>query len=218
MANPPFLNSPNLLGRVLNKIMEAQTPARFTQDFLATKLGFSSGSAKPIIPLFKRLGLLSNDGSPTDLYARFRNPSERGSAMAEAIRIGYRDLFERNDYANALPRDKLQDLIIQVTGLSKDNSIIRAIAGTFFALNDFADFDQKISNPAKEERRPDRSVPVLEDVTYHDRGPESRQSPQKEEAFSMSLGYTINLNLPESTNPDVFNAIFKALKENLLKR
>jgi hypothetical protein len=32
----------------------------------------------------------------------------------------------------------------------------------------------------------------------------------------LKLSYTINLNLPESTNPDVFNAIFRSLKENLL--
>jgi hypothetical protein len=30
------------------------------------------------------------------------------------------------------------------------------------------------------------------------------------------VGYTINLNLPETTSPEVFNAIFKSLKEHLL--
>ncbi len=34
----------------------------------------------------------------------------------------------------------------------------------------------------------------------------------------MNLSYTINLNLPETTNIAVFNAIFTAMKAQLLKR
>jgi len=33
----------------------------------------------------------------------------------------------------------------------------------------------------------------------------------------MQLGYTINLNLPATSEVAVFNAIFKSLKDNLLK-
>ena len=36
-------------------------------------------------------------------------------------------------------------------------------------------------------------------------------------ALGMNLGYTINLNLPATTDVAVFNAIFKSLKEYLLK-
>jgi hypothetical protein len=36
------------------------------------------------------------------------------------------------------------------------------------------------------------------------------------EEVGMNLSYTINLNLPPSPDPEVFNAIFKALKEHLL--
>ena len=33
----------------------------------------------------------------------------------------------------------------------------------------------------------------------------------------LKVGYTINLNLPETSDPEVFNAIFKSLRDNLLK-
>lgn len=33
----------------------------------------------------------------------------------------------------------------------------------------------------------------------------------------MNLGYTINLNLPATSDIAVFNAIFKSLRENLLR-
>lgn len=35
---------------------------------------------------------------------------------------------------------------------------------------------------------------------------------------SINLSYTINLNLPETSDITVFDAIFKSLKENLLKK
>ena len=35
--------------------------------------------------------------------------------------------------------------------------------------------------------------------------------------LGMNLSYTINLNLPATTDVAVFNAIFKSLKEHLLK-
>lgn len=105
---PPFMNAYGLVPKVLDKIIEAQKPERFTQDFLSTKLGFSGGSARAIIPLLKRIGFLSSDGVPTPLYSKFRNSDTRGSAMAQALRTGYREVFERNEYVQDLPKDKLK--------------------------------------------------------------------------------------------------------------
>ena len=63
---PPFMNAYGNVSKILNKIKEAKTPDRFSQDFLATVLGFSGGGARPFIPLAKRLGLLASDGAPTE--------------------------------------------------------------------------------------------------------------------------------------------------------
>ncbi len=107
---PPFMNASGLVTKIFDKIIEAQQPERFTQDYLGTKLGFPSGSAKPIIPMMKRLGFLGSDGVPTKLYAQFRNPDTRGLAMAEAIRNGYKDVYERNEYAHDLSKEKFKNL------------------------------------------------------------------------------------------------------------
>ncbi len=42
------------------------------------------------------------------------------------------------------------------------------------------------------------------------------QVPAVSQRLGLNLGYTINLNLPATSDPAVFNAIFRALKENLL--
>jgi hypothetical protein len=42
--------------------------------------------------LLKRLGFLSSNGVPTQLYGQFHNVDSRGAAMAEALRTGYKEL------------------------------------------------------------------------------------------------------------------------------
>src|SRR5438105_4487639 len=124
---PPYMQAYGNIPRILNKIREAQTPDRFTGDFLETVLGVSGGSARPFIGFAKRIGLLHQDGSPTELYQRFRNPASSDVAMAEAIKKGYDELYKKNEYAHKLSADKLEGLIMELTGLAKDTSSLRAI-------------------------------------------------------------------------------------------
>jgi len=80
--------------KALAGIANASTPERFTQDFLSTKLGLKGGSARPVIPFLKRVGFLTSDGAPTELYKRYRNETHRGSALAAAIRQGTPDTID----------------------------------------------------------------------------------------------------------------------------
>jgi hypothetical protein len=200
---PIYMNAYGLLAKILGKIKQAKTPDRFTQDFLATSLGFSGGSAKAFIPLAKRLGLLASDGTPTDLYRRFRNPKESHRAMAEAMRKGYADVFARNEFANALDRKGLEGLIMELTGLEKGHKTVSTICSTFFALAEFADFAAE--------------APLAEEADQEptELGEPPPRAPAREPALSLS--YQINLVLPRTDDIAVFNAIFKSLRENLLR-
>jgi len=203
---PPYMASYGRVPKILTKIKEASRPDRFTQDFLATKLGFSGGSAMAFIPFAKRIGLLTPDGSPTELYTKFRNPSESGYAMAQAIRTGYKALYERNEYVHDLSPDKLQGLIVETTGLEKSSTVVKSIRGSFLALKDFANFEASGSAVEPEPT----AKPATSDLSMVKTG-------EKGVPSGVHLSYTINLNLPETTNIAVFNAIFKSLKEHLLQ-
>lgn len=204
---PPFMNSYGLVTRILAKIQEAKTPDRFTQDYLGNTLGFASGSAKPFIPLIKRLGLLSSDGSPTELYKQFRNPDHSKTAMGKAIRQVYGMLYERNENVHKLDKRGLEGLIVQATGLDQGSTTLRSIAGTFENLKSFANFDSnEIPSPKNDTQK---------DVETGDKG---RRDSEAEDGFRLGLSYTINLVLPKTDDVSVFNAIFKALRENLLKK
>jgi hypothetical protein len=211
---PPFMNATGLIPKILTKIAEAQQPERFTQDFLKTKLGYGSGSARPFIPFLKRIGMLASDGTPTQLYSRFRNPSERGRAMAEAMRIGYKDIFARNEYSQDLPKEKLKNLVVEMTGLEPKDGSITAVISSFLALRAFADFDA----PAKSVADENASHGGLERLRQ-DRPPRQPATIfEQQEEVGFNLSYTINLNLSETTDVEVFNAIFQSLRQNLLRK
>lgn len=215
----PYMASPGLIPKIFGKMEEARRPERFTQDFLETKLGFAGGSARAIIPLLKRMGFLSSDGIPTKLYDQYRNSETRGSAMANAIKSAFSDLYERNEYAHDLTKEKLTNLVVEITGSSKDDSTTKCIVSTFVALKEFADFEATAGQTV------DTVSPTIEVSKQENNGQSplstndqvSRSTGAGEEV-NFAVSYTINLNLPETTNPEVFNAIFRALKEHLLTR
>jgi Family of unknown function (DUF5343) len=208
-AQLPYMASPGLIPKIFTKIEEAKRPDRFTQDFLGTKLGHASGSAKAVIPLLKRMGFLNSDGSPTALYDQFRNADTQGAAVAHGIRNAYSDLFERNKYAGDLPKDKLKSPIMEVTGAAHDDRTVELALSTFGKLKELADFD------ASSEESEGGLIPA---PTEGERlMPEAQRAVRELESVGLNLAYTVNIVLPETTNPEVFNSIFKSLKENLLK-
>ena len=198
----PYVTSYGAITKALEKIKHASTPDRFTQDFLATKLGLKGGSPKPVIPFLKRTGFLASAGNPTPLYKRFRNPSQSGAAAAEALRHGYTGLYEVNEYVHDLNDSDLKGLVVQVTGQEGDSSTTRAMIGSFKALKRFADFEADAGAATEEETADiDESIP-----------PGGGDG-----VAGIRLGYTINLNLPATSDIAVFNAIFKSLREHLLR-
>jgi hypothetical protein len=201
---PPYMNAPGTLTRALQQIKAAATPDRFTYDYMENTLGLKGGSARPVVPFLKRTGFIASDGSPTDLYKRFRNPSETGPAAAEALRTGYRVLFDMNEKANELSDESLKGLVVQATGLERDSPTVRAIVGSFKVLKGLATFSP-VSPPTPTESQQEILIPI-------------REGHQEDSEIGLNLSYTINLNLPATTDVSVFNAIFKSLKENLLKK
>ncbi len=204
----PYMNAYGQIVKVLGNIKKAKTPDRFTYDFLNTKLGIKASSARPFIPLAKRIGLLNDNGSPTDLYVSFRNTDELISktAIATAIKKGYSELFARNEYANKLTKKELTGLVIEITGLDSENQIIYNTVATFETLKKFADFN---GSTLTEESQAEEEETDVEELY---------KTQENMREIELNLAYTINLVLPKTDDVAIFNAIFKSLRENLLRK
>lgn len=214
-AKVPYVMAYGVITKTLDKVIQAATPPRFTQDFLATKLAVKGGNAKAVIPFLKRTGFLNSDGTPTELYNQFRNDSRRGTAAANAVRKGFTTLYEMNEYVHDLTDTDLKSLIVQATGAASTSSTVKSIVGSFKALKAYANFEAT-SSPETEESHDSATVPVIK-VESESEKP-IKQPMQRPSSLDLKLGYTINLNLPATTDIAVYDAVFKSLKEHLLEQ
>ncbi|MDF2434610.1 MAG: hypothetical protein JWP44_4241 [Mucilaginibacter sp.] len=201
----PYMTAPGSIVKILEKIKDAQTPESFSQDFLKTKLGFNGGNYMSFISWAKKTGLLSGDGVPTQLYKQFRNPTTSAISMATALKNGYKELYSRNEYCHALDRKAFKGLVMEATGDAHDSSKVEMIVSTFFNAKGLADFE---TAPPKHKEKPAETKADSENLMQKDKA--------NNNTLSLGLNYTINLVLPKTDDPAIYNAIFKSLKENLL--
>ena len=214
MANLPYAQTAGTLENMLGKIKTASVPENFSPDFVSTKLMMKGGSARSVIPFIKKMGLVSPDGTPTERYKQFRNPNKSGQAIAESMREVYEQLFEMNEYVYELEANDLKAMVLEVTGAEANSTPVKKVLATFQALRNMADFETtevEVSNEDdRSQDKPDLS-PISRPIYEHSNQPASSNSE------GINLSYTINLNLPATTDIDVFNAIFKSLKTHLLQ-
>jgi len=202
----PYTSSPGVLKRVLEKIPTSEKPGTFNTDFLGTVMGATGGAARPIIPILKATGLLNQTGAPTELYAQFQTDAGRPAAALKALRNGFAEVFRRNQYAHKAEEAALVDVIVAITGLPKKEGIVRYILNTFQSFQDYA-------KQAREDGKPED----LNDAGQsHDSPPPPPSDQNGGGNGRLQLAYNINVVLPETTNVEVYNAIFKSLKANLL--
>lgn len=199
----PYATAPGTLKKALDGIIVAERPERFSSDFMGTMLKILGGSQRPIPQMFRKMGFISSDGSPTDLYSKFKSDSARGQAALDGLKNAYGEIFRRNEYAHRATEGEIKDIIIEITGLQKSDQIVRMIGQTFETIRAYAD---KGATPAANEFSP--AAAAFEENTLH--------TAQRPSETPLGLSYHINIVLPQTENIAVFNAIFRSLRENLL--
>jgi hypothetical protein len=206
MASLPYVTATGNVEKALNGIRKAATPESVSQDFVKTILGIKGGSGNQITAYLKKIGFATADGSPTEQYRKFRNPATEGWAAAQALRTGYAPLFARNEYMYKLSDDDLKGLIVEETGADSDSSVASLVLACIKHIMKFAKWDVS----PESDKKPTGMAAGSD-------GAEGDRSEKPSNGLGFNLGYTINLNLPATSDPAVFNAIFRALKEHLLR-
>ncbi|AKO54392.1 hypothetical protein ABA45_14645 [Marinobacter psychrophilus] len=196
---------------MLDKIKTASVPEKFSQDFVAEKLLMKGGTPRSIIPFIKKMGLVATDGTPTERYKEFRNPAKSGTAIASAMRELYEQLFEMNEYIHDTNLNLLKGLIVEATGAEQNSTVVSKTLSTFQALRKIADFD------FFSEEEIEVSAEAADSASTYAMPQIHSQRSGNNGGEGINLSYTINLNLPTTTDIEVFNAIFKSLKQHLIQ-
>lgn len=205
-GNLPYLPASGTLKRALDGIQVASRPEKVNADFLENVLKLKGGAARATIPIMKKMGLLSSDATPTELYARFRTESGRGQAALQGLRSAFPEIFKRSEYAHSVEDAKLKDIIVEITGLKANDPVATAIRATFKVIKSYM--------PRSMEAYSANEQPVLLDDTTDTT---SLSVPNGGLSGGIRLAYNINIVLPETSDLKVLNAIFRSIKENLLR-
>jgi len=212
MANLPYAQQAGTLENMLMKIKTASVPENFSQDFVSTKLSMKGGTPRSIIPFIKKMGLVTSDGTPTSRYSAFRNKDKAGAAIADAMREVYSTLFEMNEYVYDLDNERLKALIVEATGAETESNPVTKTLATFNALNKMANFETDDIADTVETAESQAETNNVSQIPIQVTSPSANHSNE-----GINLSYTINLNLPPTKDIEVFNAIFKSLKQHLLQ-
>jgi hypothetical protein len=207
-GNLPYLTSSGTLKKVLERIIDAQQPPRFNGDFLENVLSLKGGAGRATVPIMKKMGFVTSDGVPTELYAKFRTNSGRGQAALQGLQSAFAEIFRRSTYAHTVNEAKLKDLVVEVTGLAPTDPVATAIRGTFNAIKSFVPADASLKGSNADDAKQD-------EINQGDRN--LNDNSDQEGARGIRLAYNINIVLPETSDLNVLNAIFRSIKENLMR-
>lgn len=132
--------------------------------------------------------------------------------LAEAVREAYGDLFELNTNAHKMTRDEVKNKLKTLTQGQFSDAVLGKMATTFDALAAEADFDaiEPAEPPAEADETGEPKHQAPQDL------PAARTPVGKEGAVRLGgLVYNIQIQLPESRDPAVYDALFRSLRTHL---
>jgi hypothetical protein len=208
MAIPSsYFTSTKNLDAILERMQKGQVPSKFTYDHLK-QLGFPSSNDRPVIPVLKALGLLDQNGVPTERYRRFKaGGNEAKQVLGEGVREAYADVFAIDEGAGSLPPDELKGIFARLSG--KAEGVTDKMAMTFRALVKHADLSANGRPPARAAENDDAPRGRTE-AEQEPEGSDGRRT------ATLALRHDVHVHLPVTDDIKVYDAIFRSLRENLL--
>jgi len=207
-----YLVTTKNLDSFLNSILSAKAPERFNNKFLES-LDFRSSNDRLFIGLLKGLDFIDDSGVPKQRYFDFLDQTQSKRVLTQAVTEAYEDLFRINTKAYQLSEEDVRNKLKTLTQGQKSENVIRLMASTFKALCDWAEWTALAAKPKEESKGEKKKedggaaggVDAVDAVKQHKHGTPA------------TLHYNIQIHLPESRDPAVFEAIFKSLKQHLLE-
>ena len=207
-GNLPYISSPNYIKRVLEAAAGAERPSNFSKNWINTVLNISGGATGSVPNFVKKLGFVGGDGAPTERFARFKTESGRAQAAFEGLKQAYGELFAKNEVVHLADEAKVIDYIVEITGLTVSDAIVRHIFNSFDAVRNFIPKGYSGTDAGQTDQSSSKGVGADVDTIGNGQ--------QKASQATLGLAYNINIVLPETDNQAILDAIFKSIKRNLL--
>jgi hypothetical protein len=201
-----YVLATNRIPDLFRKIQDGQAPDRFTIQLLKDA-GFKSTNDRAFIPLLKALGFLTADGVPTPRYLEYRDHSRSKQVLGQAIREAYADIFLIKEHPTTSDKNAIEGKFKSYHNAS--DNVAGLMTKTFYGLLPLADLS---ANSATKNKGQPPSNPIQEKEELEEKPSLKRSNG----TLDHSLHYNIQIHLPATKDVEVYNAIFKSLKEHLL--
>jgi hypothetical protein len=195
---------------LFEKIKDGQPPERFTTQILKD-WGYTSTNDRAFIPLLKSLGFLTADGRPTQRYSDYRDHTRSKAILGEAMKDAYGDIFLIKEHPTDADRAAIQGKFKSFHNAT--DNVAGLMTRTFLALLPLAELPKKgESTPPKEDKPP----PKKKGKQREGHGDEEDDSEEHIKIRTPGLHYNIEIHLPATKDVEVYNAIFKSLREHII--
>jgi hypothetical protein len=211
MLTKRYMASVKNLGEIFAQIIKGTAPSAFTVEHLKS-IGFTSSNDRAVIPLLKDLGFLTESGAPTERYHAYRAGGQEAKAvLGQALLEAYQDLFHINANPTEADREAIKGKFKSTHNTT--DRVAEQQAVTFYALLKLADIRAAREGRGESSslRRKIEEAKQDEAKSQDDVGQKSKQ-----DGYSLNLGYRIEVHLPATKDIEVYNAIFRSLRENIL--
>lgn len=205
MLTKRYLASVKNVPEIFQQITKGTAPANFNIDHLKG-IGFNSSNDRAIIPLLKDLGFLTEAGVPTQRYHDYRaGPPQNRAIMGQALMDAYQDIFHINANPTEADREAIKGKFKSAHNTTDRISEQQAV--TFYSLLKLADLAGARAHIGTHKK--------IDDIKTTD-GKGGDASKAGQGGVAVSLGYKVEVYLPATKEIEVYNAIFKSLRENIL--
>jgi len=197
MSEIPYTPLTGKIKEYFAKFQEVAVPKKVNTKWLKL-LGYKSGNDAYILRVLKYINFIDSSGVPTEFWRQYKDPTKSKVVLAQAIRQGYKELFATYPDANRKDREALYAFFSSKTGKAK--ATVDLMVSTFINLCQLADFEAEVPKEIAPTAAPEKPIPYS----------------KIEKGIISELHINIQLHLPATTDPTVYNNLFKSLRKYLL--
>ncbi len=150
MADFTYTTVPGKLKSLLAKLREVGVPPKATVQWLKS-IGFRSSNDPSMLPVLRQIGFIDASSVPQDHWRHYRGAQHK-QVLANALRVGYADLFAVYPDANTRSSSDMEHVV--TTSSSAGKQAISKTVSTFQNLCAEGDFAASGGAPPPPPRPP----------------------------------------------------------------
>jgi hypothetical protein len=205
MTEFPTSLVPGKIKALFERIPEIGVPPKADKTWLKT-LGYTSGNDYSLVVVLKFLGFIDSSNVPTDKWQVYRSCNDKKAALGSAVKEGYSELFSLFPKANTLTDAELANFF--KTKSKGGQLVIRRLVATLRALFQSASFNG--------EEQAQQVIPTSGSDTTMSLAQVNANTPNVPSGHNpVVINVNIQLTLPETTNAELLQNLFAAMKSNL---